>query len=204
MANYIWPLSNSTTPDEMNTSFGPRINKNRWDFHDGIDLPSDEGITPVYAMRDGKVHRVPSYRNVFALKPVSWGLRVDIAFTPGFDRALEGMIVPSNNAAATTCLYGAGYGHLNGALAAGGFFDPSSNQGLWVGAEFQGGKKCPNLRIVSRNDGFVAQAGTTRDMAKLVSFRLLDPVNCQDHQSHDHGVPKLDWSASLALTELEE
>ena len=41
--DYIWPLSKSTTPDEMNTSFGPRINRNKWDFHDGIDLPAPIG-----------------------------------------------------------------------------------------------------------------------------------------------------------------
>src|SRR5215211_5029025 len=57
VSNYIWPLSKSTTkPDEMNTSFGPRINKNKWDFHDGIDLPAPIG-TKVYAMHDGIVHR---------------------------------------------------------------------------------------------------------------------------------------------------
>jgi hypothetical protein len=39
----------------MNTSFGPRINRNRWDFHDGIDLPAPIG-TKVYAMREGNVH----------------------------------------------------------------------------------------------------------------------------------------------------
>jgi hypothetical protein len=34
VSNYIWPLSKSTTkPNEMNTSFGPRINRNKWDFH---------------------------------------------------------------------------------------------------------------------------------------------------------------------------
>ena len=54
--NYIWPLSKGTTPDEMNTSFGPRINRNKWDFHDGIDLPAPIG-TKVHAMRGGKVHR---------------------------------------------------------------------------------------------------------------------------------------------------
>ena len=53
--DYIWPLSQSTTPDEMNTSFGPRINRNRWDFHDGIDLPAPIG-TKVYAMRGGTVY----------------------------------------------------------------------------------------------------------------------------------------------------
>jgi peptidase M23-like protein len=56
VSNYIWPLSKSTTPDEMNTSFGPRINRNKWDFHDGIDLPAPIG-TMVHAMRGGKVHR---------------------------------------------------------------------------------------------------------------------------------------------------
>jgi len=55
--HFIWPLSKSpTTPDEMNTSFGPRIDADRWDFHDGIDLPALVG-TPVHAMADGMVHR---------------------------------------------------------------------------------------------------------------------------------------------------
>ena len=53
---YIWPLSKSSTPDEMNTSFGPRIDADKWDFHDGIDLPARIG-TPVFAMRAGKIFR---------------------------------------------------------------------------------------------------------------------------------------------------
>ena len=54
--HFIWPLSNSPSPDEMNTSFGPRIDADRWDFHDGIDLPARVG-TPVYAIADGEVQR---------------------------------------------------------------------------------------------------------------------------------------------------
>ena len=56
---YIWPLSNTTTPDPMNTSFGPRVNEAKWDFHDGIDLPAPIR-TNIYAMRGGTVHRAGS------------------------------------------------------------------------------------------------------------------------------------------------
>ena len=39
-SQYIWPLSKSSIPDQMNTSFGPRIDADEWDFHDGIYLPA--------------------------------------------------------------------------------------------------------------------------------------------------------------------
>jgi hypothetical protein len=55
-AHFIWPLSKSPVPDEMNTSFGPRIDADRWDFHDGIDVPAPVGTT-VYVMADGVVQR---------------------------------------------------------------------------------------------------------------------------------------------------
>src|SRR6476660_4244429 len=53
MPDYLWPLNNGTSPDVMNTSFGPRIDMDGWDFHDGIDLPATCG-TNVHAMRAGK------------------------------------------------------------------------------------------------------------------------------------------------------
>ncbi len=65
IAHFIWPLGKSPgTPDEMNTSYGPRIDADRWDFHDGIDLPAPVG-TPVHAMADGVVHRAGPADQVF-------------------------------------------------------------------------------------------------------------------------------------------
>lgn len=55
--DYIWPLSRTNVADELNTSFGPRLNMAMWDFHDGMDLPAPIG-TPIYAIRGGTVHRV--------------------------------------------------------------------------------------------------------------------------------------------------
>jgi Peptidase family M23 len=52
--DYIWPLSKSSMPDAMNTSFGPRVNNSKWDFHDGIDLPGDCGRN-VYAVAAGTI-----------------------------------------------------------------------------------------------------------------------------------------------------
>jgi len=63
-AHFIWPLSKSAVPDEMNTSFGPRIDANSWDFHDGIDLPAAVG-TLVYAMAKGVVDRAGPADEVF-------------------------------------------------------------------------------------------------------------------------------------------
>jgi hypothetical protein len=54
-ANYIWPLSGSTTPDPMNTSFGPRLNYSAWDMHPGMDLPAPLG-TSIYNCRAGTVY----------------------------------------------------------------------------------------------------------------------------------------------------
>lgn len=67
--NYIWPLSNSATPDEMNTSFGPRINNDKWDFHDGIDLPALKG-TPVYAVHDAIVALADNANNDYSSRHV--------------------------------------------------------------------------------------------------------------------------------------
>ncbi|MCK6546193.1 M23 family metallopeptidase [Myxococcota bacterium] len=62
---FTWPISGTSTPDVMNTSFGPRIEDNAWDFHDGLDLPASCDLTTsaqtasdtvVRAVADGTIH----------------------------------------------------------------------------------------------------------------------------------------------------
>jgi murein DD-endopeptidase MepM/ murein hydrolase activator NlpD len=59
-----WPLSNSTTPDEMRSPFGPRIQSGvGYDFHRAIDIPAAEG-TPIVAIMPGVIRIAgdhPSY-----------------------------------------------------------------------------------------------------------------------------------------------
>ncbi len=127
-------------------------------------------------------HRVPSYGKAFTATGI--GKNLQVSFSPGLDQALEGMIVPGSDLHAMTCVHQVGYGYLNGALAAGGFFDPAAGRGLWIAGDYQKEKKWPYVRIPSRNDGMAAFAGTTRDMAKLVALimtdRALDPKSCNE------------------------
>lgn len=55
----VWPISNSSTDDELSSAFGPRIN-NGYDFHSGIDiktLDDDGNVTEnldVHCIMDGE------------------------------------------------------------------------------------------------------------------------------------------------------
>jgi|RhiMetdeSRZDD1v2_1073273.scaffolds.fasta_scaffold513441_1 murein DD-endopeptidase MepM/ murein hydrolase activator NlpD len=54
-SEYIWPVGRSNRPDEIKTSFNPRNKRDKWHFHNGIDLPAATG-TPVYAIHSGKIN----------------------------------------------------------------------------------------------------------------------------------------------------
>jgi hypothetical protein len=146
-------------------------------------------------------HLIPSYSTTFAAKPL--GSTLDIQFTSTFDRALEGMIVPSNNASAAECVHGVGYGYLNGSLSGGGFFDAATRKGIWVAGDFLGGTGWPAANIVTTaNDGPSAQASTTRAMARLVSLiatkRALDSGSCDEMLGRMHRAsigPDMPWIA---------
>ena len=89
-------------------------------------------------------------------------LAVVIEYRARFIGALTGMDVASE------CVHGAGYGYLNGALTAAGFFDPKTNKGLWLAGDYV--RKYPYLRIPSANDGLVAQGATSIELARFYTL----------------------------------
>lgn len=54
---FVWPLSGTSTPDQINSPFGPRLRASTgstYEFHEGIDLAAPVG-TPVHAVLAGRV-----------------------------------------------------------------------------------------------------------------------------------------------------
>jgi hypothetical protein len=59
-----------------------------------------------------------------------------------------------------------GYGAINGALANGGFFDPSSKKGIWLAGDYN---QAPVVLINSVNDGQVKQVTNTFETARWMT-----------------------------------
>jgi hypothetical protein len=127
-------------------------------------------------------HRLPSYEKVLTTTQVGGSLVVD--FRTDFSKSLDDMIIPSDNNAARQCVHGLGFSYLNGALAAGGFFDDSTGRGVWVGGDFQMGHDWAPVRIATVNDGNSSVASTTSAMVRLivsiVTTNVLDTSSCDD------------------------
>jgi hypothetical protein len=125
--------------------------------------------------------KIPKYPSIFVAIPLLGG-GFSIVFNPAFSASIHGMIVNSSNPAAGTCVQALGYSWINGVLTSGGFFNPATQQGLWLAGTFIGGG-FPPVRITSINDGLVAQAMTCFDMANL--YALLFEKTTIDSGGHD-------------------
>lgn len=77
------------------------------------------------------------------------------------------MIVPSNNQSAGECIRRLGYAYLNVKLMNGGFFDKTTDNGIWLAADYIQG---PKVTINSVNDGQAGQVTTARQIARLFSL----------------------------------
>ncbi|MFD3556355.1 hypothetical protein ACFWWA_30275 [Streptomyces goshikiensis] len=113
---------------------------------------------------------VPAYEKIFAVHQDPLVPVKIVQFHPVFAQHLRTMLFdPSALDSAVFLIQALGYGYINGALARGGFFrDPEPN-GIWIAGDF--GTR-PDVRIPSVNDGDVAQATTTFDMANLYALML--------------------------------
>src|SRR5262249_11499752 len=127
-------------------------------------------------------HRLPSYEQVLTATKIGSGVTID--FTNSFKQSMDNMIIPSDNSATMRCVHGLGLSYLNGALAAGNFFDDSTGLGLWVGGDFQMGKVWAPVRITTVNDGSSSVGSTSEKMAELmasiVTGIVIDSSSCQE------------------------
>ncbi|MBW5485032.1 hypothetical protein [Streptomyces bambusae] len=115
-------------------------------------------------------HVVPDYKNIFRVHEDPLIPVKIVEFHPTFEQHLHRMIRDSEaTPSATHCIQALGYGYINGALLHGGFFREPDLSGIWIAGDFKpSGRK--DVRIPSVNDGDVAQATTTFDMANLYAL----------------------------------
>lgn len=115
-------------------------------------------------------HRVPNYRAMFSASGRGAAMNVD--FHTNYAKALEDMIIPSDDPSAVACIHGLGYSYMNGVLAKHGFFQEKDKKGVWIGGDF--GTAWAQARIPCDNDGDTAQGSTTEAMAHLATTIILD------------------------------
>ena len=160
-------------------------------LHANFDDPIDAGAPTIAASGLTRQERLPTYERVLKPRPLASGGMLCL-FQDTFLANLQRMIINSDNAAAAACIRALGFSWINGALKAGGFFFPPSSSGVWLAGTFAGG--LTPVRIPSANDGPVAQATTTFDLANLVAHVLNGTLVNQ--VSSDQMLTMLGFSAS--------
>ncbi len=146
-----------------------------------VDLVRDSKDVNLARVSIPDALKVPNYEKMFRVEKAGSGLR--ISFTQGdhtldagenYAKSLRDMIVDSNDPASSACIRGIGYGFLNGALAAGGFYrrtdntKPKTGNGMWLAGDYEFAAFIRG--IVSANDGDARIAGTTKDLAKFMTL----------------------------------
>lgn len=123
--------------------------------------------------------KLPKYQNIFDVVPLGVD-GFEFIFSDSFFSNMKDMIVRSDNSAAGKCVEQLGYSWINGVLANGGFFNPETVTGIWLAGTFT--QSWPYVRVSSVNDGPVAQATTTFDLANLYALifqrTLVDSTSC--------------------------
>ncbi len=122
----------------------------------------------------------PKYADILSVTGFGSGT-LSVEFTNNFGDHLKAMIIPSDNSSAAQCIQRLGYAYINVKLMNGGFFDRTTNKGIWLAADFAGGTR---VELDSINDGKAAQVTTSRQIARLFSViqlgTLIDSTHSED------------------------
>ena len=128
---HVWPISGTELPDgPLASPFGPRLKASeayRYDFHRGIDIPSDIG-TPVRAVADGTVRiggEHPGYKDgIVQIRHAGVGGGVYYSNYMHISESLveEGQVVERGEVIARTGASESGYAHLHFEIRAGGLY----------------------------------------------------------------------------------
>ena len=96
---------------------------------------------------------------------------MSVDFEPTFLSMMASIFANQNqNAGAQHCIHQLGYGYINCALAAAGFFDEGLAEGIWLARDFSNGANWPSVKIPCVNDVDTAQATTTDRLGKLLTL----------------------------------
>jgi hypothetical protein len=98
---------------------------------------------------------------------------VGVDFTDDYKKHQSGMISVSDNNDAGSCIHGCGYGMINGICENAGFFQPSTQKGLWLAGDFSHqyhSFKIPTASTGGVNFGPAAQAATVMQLVKLLAL----------------------------------
>src|SRR5262249_22103901 len=115
-----------------------------------------------------KLHACPQYTSAFDVLPLPNYPGFTVEFRSAMSDHLEKMIAVSDNHSAAQCVHASGFGYLNGALAAAGFFEADTNAGIWLAGDYI--SSYPYFRIPSVNDALVAQATTALHLARMYTL----------------------------------
>src|SRR5262249_35185346 len=110
--------------------------------------------------------RLPNYKAIFYLPPSGVP-----HFTGSFINALEQMIVPSDDNAASTVIMSVGFAYISGVMKAANLL--VGGKGPWLSADYAAHY---HPLMDSVNDNMVGQAGTALSLAKLMSIIMTGAV----------------------------
>jgi hypothetical protein len=129
-----------------------------------------------------KMGPAPKYDLIFAVTNLGAANEPDVEFSTQFQADLLSMIGHGTNDGASRCIRKLSYSYINAALIKGGFFNPSTPNGIWLAADYLGDKNKPEfndathipyVRIDCLNDCITSNGVTDCKVGQIATTRLM-------------------------------